>query len=79
MGADAGNPVDPTKTALLIMDYQNGAVQRVDDTEALLAAAKQAVTLVRERGGAIGYVRVGFAMGSRQAARWASGSAARRR
>ncbi|HEX4011671.1 MAG TPA: cysteine hydrolase [Solirubrobacteraceae bacterium] len=45
------------------MDYQNGIFERVEGGDALLAGAKDAIALVRERGGTIGYVRVGFADG----------------
>ena len=45
------------------MDYQNGIFERVEGGEALLAGAKQAIALIRDHGGTIGYVRVGFADG----------------
>jgi len=54
-------PIDPSKTALLIMDYQNGIVPMISDSEELLAGARAAIALVRSHGGTIGYVRVGFA------------------
>jgi nicotinamidase-related amidase len=56
-------PIDPARTALLVMDYQNGIMGRVADGDALLAAVRDTIELVRERGGHIGYVRVGFADG----------------
>jgi nicotinamidase-related amidase len=52
--------IDPRHTALLVMDYQNGIVGRLDDAEALLARAAEAIALVRGHGGQIGYVRVAF-------------------
>jgi len=55
--------IDPARTALLVMDYQNGIMERVSDGEGLLAAARETIELVRGRGGQIGYVRVGFADG----------------
>jgi nicotinamidase-related amidase len=55
--------IDPARTALLVMDYQNGIMGRVSDGAGLLAAARETIELVRGRGGQIGYVRVGFADG----------------
>ncbi len=55
--------IDPARTALLVMDYQNGIMGRVSDGEELLASARETIELVRGRGGHIGYVRVGFADG----------------
>jgi nicotinamidase-related amidase len=52
--------IDPRRTALLVMDYQNGIVGRLEDAGALLARAAQAIATVRGRGGQIGYVRVAF-------------------
>jgi nicotinamidase-related amidase len=63
MTTDAPARIDPATTALLVMDYQNGLFGRVGGGDALLAGAKQAIALIRERGGTIGYVRVGFADG----------------
>jgi nicotinamidase-related amidase len=53
--------IDPSKTALLIMDYQNGVMSMISNPEELLVGARQAIDLVRLHGGTIGYVRVGFA------------------
>jgi nicotinamidase-related amidase len=55
--------IDPMRSALLVMDYQNGVVGRIADAEDLLARAAETIALVRARGGQIGYVRVGFADG----------------
>jgi nicotinamidase-related amidase len=52
--------VDPRRTALLVMDYQAGILGRLDQAEALLACAADAIAVVRGRGGQIGYVRVAF-------------------
>jgi nicotinamidase-related amidase len=60
MTTEAPQPIDPSKTALLIMDYQNGALAMVPNPEQLLAGAQRAIDLIRSRGGTIGYVRVGF-------------------
>jgi nicotinamidase-related amidase len=55
--------IDPARCALLVMDYQNGVLGRLADGEALVAAARETIELVRGRGGQVGYVRVGFADG----------------
>jgi nicotinamidase-related amidase len=52
--------IDPGRTALLVMDYQNGIIGRLEDAEALLARVAQAIAVVRQHGGHIGYVRVAF-------------------
>lgn len=52
--------LDPKRTALLVMDFQQGIVQRMADIEPLLARVRQAIADVREHGGTIGYVRVAF-------------------
>jgi nicotinamidase-related amidase len=52
--------IDPRRTALLVMDYQNAIIGRLEDAEALLARMAHAIDLVRRRGGHIGYVRVAF-------------------
>jgi nicotinamidase-related amidase len=51
---------DPKRTALLVMDFQQGIVQRMPDVEPLLERVRQAIADVREHGGTIGYVRVAF-------------------
>jgi nicotinamidase-related amidase len=63
MTTDTRAPIDPAKTALLVMDYQNGIFERIDDSAVLLAGAKQTIALIRDHGGHVGYVRVGFADG----------------
>ncbi len=60
MTTPAVEPIDPSKTALLIMDYQNGIISMAPNPEELLAGARQAIDLIRSHGGTIGYVRVGF-------------------
>jgi nicotinamidase-related amidase len=61
MPTETAEPIDPSRTALLIMDYQNGVIPMAPNPEELLAGARQAIDLIRARGGTIGYVRVGFA------------------
>jgi nicotinamidase-related amidase len=63
MNTTEHTPIDPAKTALLVMDYQYGIVERIDDAAPLLAGAKQVIAQIREAGGHVGYVRVGFADG----------------
>ncbi len=57
---DTTPTIDPHRTALLVMDYQEAIVGMIDDSEALVARAAQAIELVRGRGGHVGYVRVAF-------------------
>jgi nicotinamidase-related amidase len=52
--------IDPQRTALLVMDYQEAIVAMIEDADALVARAAQAIELVRGYGGHIGYVRVAF-------------------
>jgi nicotinamidase-related amidase len=52
--------LDANHTALLIMDYQVGLLDRLPNAETLLKRANAAVAEVRGRGGNIGWVRVGF-------------------
>ena len=61
MTTEAAEPIDPSRTALLIMDYQNGIIPMAPNPEDLLAGARQAIDLMRSHGATIGYVRVGFA------------------
>jgi len=63
MTADSPTPIDPATSALLVMDYQHGIVERIDGGAALLAAARDTIALARARGVRVGYVRVGFADG----------------
>ncbi len=52
--------LDPKRTALLVMDFQQGIVQRMPDVGPLLERVRQAIADVREHGGTVGYVRVAF-------------------
>ena len=52
--------LDPRRTALLVMDYQNGIVARLSDAESPLERVSSVVGNVRGRGGRIGWVRVAF-------------------
>jgi nicotinamidase-related amidase len=50
--------LDPTRAALLVMDYQPAIVQMTAEPDALLARAAAAITTARQAGVQIGYVRV---------------------
>ena len=52
--------LDPKRTALLVMDFQQGIVQRMPGKEALLERVRTAIADVRDHGGTIGYIRVAF-------------------
>lgn len=58
---DVTPAIDPQRAVLLVMDYQSGIVGRVQDADALLTRARSAIASARERGIAVGYVRVAFA------------------
>ncbi len=52
--------LDPKRTALLVMDFQQGVLQRMPGLEPLLGRVRRAIADVRDHGGTIGYVRVAF-------------------
>lgn len=52
--------IDPKRTALLVMDVQNGIVGSIAEPDALLDRVEGAIADVRAVGGTIGYVRVAF-------------------
>ncbi|MFE5027773.1 cysteine hydrolase family protein [Streptomyces sp. NPDC056656] len=52
--------IDPKRTALLAMDFQNGIVQSIAEPDELVERVKGAIADVRAAGGTIGYVRVAF-------------------
>lgn len=52
--------LDPSRTALLVMDYQAGIIGSIAEADELVARASQAIRVVREWGGHVGYVRVAF-------------------
>ena len=56
-------PIDPSRTALLLLDFQNGIVARIDDHAPLLERAAAALAAAREHGLTIAHVRVAFADG----------------
>lgn len=52
--------LDPTRAALLVMDYQVGLVHRIPEAEALLHRVDAAIADVRSHGGHVAWVRIGF-------------------
>jgi len=52
--------IDPQRTALLVMDYQNGIVGMLGQPDDLLSLAADAIATARRAGAHIGYVRVAF-------------------
>ena len=52
--------LDPKRTALLAMDFQNGILPHAPEPDALVERVKGAIADVRAAGGTIGYVRVAF-------------------
>ena len=52
--------IDPATTALLVMDYQQGIVAMIEDSDALLDRAADAIARMRAHGGHVGHVRVAF-------------------
>lgn len=52
--------LDPSHTALLVMDYQHGIVSQLPDADALLKRVDAVIADVRARGGHVGWVRVAF-------------------
>lgn len=54
------HPIDPTTTALLVMDLQVAILSRVPDADALLDRAARAIEVARAKGIHVGHVRVAF-------------------
>lgn len=52
--------LDPNRTALLVLDYQEGILGQLPDTGPLLDRVTAAIDDVRVRGGHVGWVRVAF-------------------
>jgi nicotinamidase-related amidase len=52
--------LDPSRTALLVMDYQPGIIERIEDSAALVGRAQTAIAAARAAGATVGYVRVAF-------------------
>ncbi|GAA1898177.1 cysteine hydrolase family protein [Asanoa iriomotensis] len=54
------NGFEPKRTALLVMDFQNGIVGRLPDPDPLVGRVREVIADVRAHDGVIGYVRVAF-------------------
>ncbi|MFD5513264.1 cysteine hydrolase family protein [Streptomyces sp. NPDC127051] len=50
----------PERTALLVMDFQNGIVASTPEPDALIERVKEAIAGVRAAGATVGHVRVAF-------------------
>jgi len=59
--------IDPRRTAILVMDYQAAILGFLHDSDPLLDTVAQAIALIRQRGGCVGYVRVAFEDGDYEA------------
>jgi nicotinamidase-related amidase len=57
---DETTQLDPRTTALLVMDYQPGIVERLPDPEVQLQLAERLIAGTRVKGAHVGYVRVAF-------------------
>lgn len=55
-------PIEPARTALLLMDFQPAALATLADSEALLARANQALAWARKTHVQACFVRVGFTL-----------------
>jgi nicotinamidase-related amidase len=52
--------LDPSRTAILVMDYQPGIIGRLEESEGLIGRAQAALAAARAAGATVGYVRVAF-------------------
>jgi nicotinamidase-related amidase len=53
-------PIDPARTALLVMDYQPGILSRLPNGDALVGRAREVIAEARRGGVQVGYVHVAF-------------------
>ncbi len=53
-------PLDPGRTAVLVMDFQPGILANLPDSETPLDRAAAAIAVARAAGATVGYVRVAF-------------------
>lgn len=56
--SDQAPVLDPKRTALLVMDFQQDVLRRLPGLEPLVARVQGAIADMRDHGGTIGYVRV---------------------
>ncbi len=52
--------IDPSKTAVLVMDNQPSILGFLGDPAPFVSSSAEVVSAVRKSGGSVGYVRVGF-------------------
>jgi nicotinamidase-related amidase len=58
---NAGLPkIDPTRTALLVMDFEPMSLDHIGGADSLIARVSGLIADVRDAGGHVGYVRVAF-------------------
>lgn len=55
--SDQAPVLDPKRTALLVMDFQQDVLRRLPGLEPLVARVQGAIADMRDHGGTIGYVR----------------------
>ena len=55
--SDQAPVLDPKRTALLVMDFQQDVLRRIPGLEPLVARVQGAIANMRDHGGTIGYVR----------------------
>ncbi|MFC0450035.1 cysteine hydrolase family protein [Rhodococcus jostii] len=53
-------PLELSRSALLVMDFQGGILGSVQDADALVGRTADVIKSIRAAGGHVGYVRVGF-------------------
>ena len=58
--SDQAPVLDPKRTALLVMDFQQDVLRRIPGLEPLVARVQGAIADMRDHGGTIGYVRIAF-------------------
>ncbi|HUY11664.1 MAG TPA: cysteine hydrolase [Candidatus Baltobacteraceae bacterium] len=81
--SEATQRIDAKRAALLVMDFQAGIIGMLENSDALVAKAALAIRSMRDLGGLVGYVRVGFtdtdyaAISERNKGFWAAKSAGR--
>ncbi len=79
MSSDALDPITPSRTALLVMDYQQAIIEMLPDGEELVAVTRNLIRTMREHGVTVAYVRVAFSEGDWVGVRATSGMARRLR
>ncbi|HWD96729.1 MAG TPA: cysteine hydrolase [Acidimicrobiales bacterium] len=52
--------IDPTRTALLLLDFQVGTVSRIDESDALMTRVNDVIAVSRNAGVQVAFVRMAF-------------------